>query len=110
MPLPLGTIVLKRNFTHVHFTDKLKPHRIRPYRILDRLSDVTYEILSQDGSTFHIRRNHLIPYYPKEPRLYPHLRNFMQFSDSISLDIAVPNKYVNSDSSSFISDISSSDD
>ena len=26
--LPLGTFVLKRNFTHVHFSDKLKPLRI----------------------------------------------------------------------------------
>ena len=59
--LPLGTFVLKRIFTHVHFSDKLKPLRIGPYKILDRLSDVTYERLSQDGSTFHIHRNHLIP-------------------------------------------------
>ena len=81
-PLPIGTFVLKRNFTHVHFSDKLKPLRIGPYKILDRLSDVTYELLSQDGSTVHVHRNHLIPYYPKEPLLYPHLRSFMRFSDS----------------------------
>ena len=61
-PLPIGTFVLKRNFTHVHFSDKLKPLRIGPYKIIDRLLDVTYELLSQDGSTVH----HLIPYYPKE--------------------------------------------
>ena len=30
-PLPIGTFVLKRNFTHVHFSDKLKPLRIGPY-------------------------------------------------------------------------------
>ena len=66
-PQPLGTFVLKSNFTHVHFSDKPKLLRIGPYKILDRLSDVTYELLSQDGSTFHNRRNHLIPYYPKEP-------------------------------------------
>ena len=36
-PLPIGTFVLKRNFTHVHFSDKLKPLRIGPYKILDRL-------------------------------------------------------------------------
>ena len=40
-PLPLGTFALKRNFSHVHFSDKLKPLRIGPYKILDRLSDVT---------------------------------------------------------------------
>ena len=109
-PLPLGTFVLKRNFTHVHFSDKLKPLLIGPYKILDRLSDVAYELLSQDGSTFHIIRNHLIPYYPKEPLLYPHLRNFMRFSDSINTDIPKPIKYAISVSSSFLSDTSSSDE
>ena len=29
-PLPLGTFVLKRNCTHVHFSDNLKPLRIGP--------------------------------------------------------------------------------
>ena len=75
-PPPLGTFVLKRNFTHVHFSDELKPLRIGPYKILARLSDVTYELLSQDGTTFHIHQDHLIPYYPKEPLLYPQLRIF----------------------------------
>ena len=70
-PLSIGTFVLKRHFAHVHFSDKLKPLRIGPYKILDRLSDVTYELLAQDGSTLHVHRNHLIPYYPKEPLLYP---------------------------------------
>ena len=69
-PLPLGTFVLKRNFTHVHFSDKLKPLRIGAYKILDRLSDVTYELL----------------------------------------DIHKPIKYANSDSSSYLSDTSSSDE
>ena len=101
---------MKRNFTRVHSSDKLKPLRIGPYKTLDRLSDVTYELLSQDGSTFHIQRNHLIPYYPKEPLLYPHLRNFKQFSDSINTDIPKPIKYANSDSSSFLSDTSPSDE
>ena len=64
-PLPIGTFVLKRNFTHVHFSDKLKPLRIGPYKTFERLSDVTYELLAQDGSTIHVHRNHLILYYPK---------------------------------------------
>ena len=80
------------------------------YKILDRLSDVTYELLAQDGSTLHVHRNHIIPYYPKEPLLYPHLRNFMRFSDSIKLDIPKPIQYANSDSSPFNSDESLSDD
>ena len=98
-PLPIGTFVLKRHFAHVHYSDKLKPPRIGPYKILDRLSEVTNELLAQDGSTLHVHRNHLIPYYPKEPLLYPHLRNFMRFSDSFNLDVPKPIKYANSDSS-----------
>ena len=47
-PFPIGTFVLKRNFTHVQFSDKLKPLRIGPCKIIDRISDVTYELLSQD--------------------------------------------------------------
>ena len=109
-PLPIGTFVLERNFTHVHFSDKLKPLRIGPYKILHRLSDVTYEHLAQDGSTLHVHRNHLIPYYPKEPHLYPHLRSFMRFSDSTQFNIPKPFKYANSDSSPFNSDESITDD
>ena len=109
-PFLIGTFVLKRNFTHVHFSDKLKPLRIGPYKIIDRLSDVTYEQLAQDGSTIHVHRNHLIPYYPKEPLLYPHLRSFMRFSDTTQLQIPQPTKYANSDSSPFNSDKSLSDE
>ena len=109
-PLLLGTIVLKRNFTHIHFSDKPKALRVGPYKILDRLSDVIYELCSQDGTTFDLHRNNLLPYYPKEPLLYPHVRNFMRFSDSINSDIPKPIEYANSDSSPSISDTSSSDE
>ena len=109
-PLPIGTFVLKRNFPHVHFSDKLKPIRIGPYKIIDRLSDVIYELLAQGGSTVHVQRNHLIPYYPKEPLLYPHLRSFMRFSDTAHFQIPQPTKYSNSDSSPFNSEESLSDE
>ena len=111
-PFPIGTFVLKRHFAHVHFSDKLKPFRSGPYKILDRLSDVTYELLAQDGSTLHVHGNHLISYYRKEPLLYPHLRHFMRFSDSINYGINTPkpNKNANIDSSPFFSDESRSDD
>ena len=108
-PLPIGTSVLKRNFTHVHCSDKLKPLRIEIYKIIDRLSDVTYELLAQDGSTLHVHCNYLNPYYPKEPLLYPHLRSFMRFSNTTQFQIPQPTKYANSDSSPFNSDESSSD-
>ena len=109
-PLPNGTFVLKQNFTHVHFSDKLKPFRIGPYKIIDRLSDVTYELLAQGGSTTHVQRNHLIPYYPKEPLFYPHLRSFMRFSDTTQFQMPQTTKYANSDSSPFNSDESLSDE
>ena len=41
----IGIFVLKRNFPPVDFSE-LKPLRIGPYKILDRLSDVTNELLS----------------------------------------------------------------
>ena len=107
-PLPIGTFVLKRNFFQVHFSDKLKALRIGPYKNIDRLSDVTYELLSLGGSTVHVHRNHLIPYYPKEPLLYPHLRSFMRFSDT-QFQIPEPIKYAKSDSSPSNSDESLSD-
>ena len=109
-PLPIGTFVLKRNFTLVHFSDKLKPLPIGPHKIIDRQSDVTYELLSQDGSTVHVHRNQLIPYYPKEPLLYPHLRIFMRFSDTTQFHIPKPTQYANSHSFPFNSDESLSDE
>ena len=75
-PLDIGTFVLKRNFLHVHFSDKLKPLRIGPFKIINKLSDITYEIVNQDGYTSHIHRNHLIPYYPKEPVIFPFIQQY----------------------------------
>ena len=59
--VPLGTFILKRNFSPVHFPDNFKPLRIGPYTIFDRLS-VRYENFS---FTVHLHRNRLIPHYPK---------------------------------------------
>ena len=109
-PLPYGSFVLKRNFTYVFFSDKPELLRIGPYKIVDRLSDVTCELLAQDGSTLHVHRNHLIPHYPKEPLLYPHLRSFMRFSDTTQFQIPQPTRFANSDSSPFNSDESLSDE
>ena len=45
--------------------------RIGPFTIINKISDITYEILNQDdGYTSHIHRNHLVPYYPKEPIIF----------------------------------------
>ena len=101
---------MQRSFTHVHFSDKLKALRIGPFKIPNRLFDVSSEFLSQDGATFHIHRSHLIPNYPKEPLLYLHLSNFMLFSDSLILNNPKLIKDAYSDSSPFNSDISISED
>ena len=75
-PLDIGTFVLKRNFFHVDFSDKFQPLRIGPFKIINKVSDITYEIVNQDGYTTHIQRNHLVPYYPKEPINFPFLQPY----------------------------------
>ena len=87
------------------FIFQTNPLRFGPYKILARLSEVTYGLLSQDGNTFHTHRNHFISYYPKERHLYPHIRKFMRFSDAINLDIPKNNIYANGDTSPFISEV-----
>ena len=74
--LPLNTFVIHTNFKPVNFSKKLKPLRIGPYKIPNHLSEVTYELLSQDGSTFQTHRNHILPYYPKEPIIFPYIKHY----------------------------------
>ena len=85
-PLDIGTFVLKRNFLHVHLSDKLKPLRIGPNKINNKISDITYEIGNQDGDTSHIHRNHLVPYYPKEPINFPFIQQYNPYSNDINSD------------------------
>ena len=85
-PLDIGTFVLKRNFIHVHHSDKLKPLIIGPFRTINKSSDVTYEIVNQDGYTSHIHRNHLVPYYPKEPLIFPFIQNYNPHSFDHEID------------------------
>ena len=68
--LPVNSSVTHTTFKPVNFSKKLKPLRIGPYKILNHLSEVTYELLSQDGSTFQTHRNHILQYYPKEPIIF----------------------------------------
>ena len=89
---------MKRNFLHVHFSDKLKPLRIGPFKIINKISDITYEIVNQDGYTSHIHRNHLVPYYPKEPIIFPFIQQYnpnSNDSDNESND-SVPDKSIKS--------------
>ena len=74
--LPLNTFVFHTNFKPVRYSQKLKPLRLGPYNILKQLSDVTYELISQDGSVFQTHRKHTLPYYPKEYVVFPYLRQY----------------------------------
>ena len=71
---------------------------------------MTYELLSQLGSTVHVHQNHLLPCYSNEPLLSPQLRSFMRFSDTTQFYIPNQIKYANSDSSPFNSDESPSEE
>ena len=80
--LDKGTFVLKTNFLHVHFSDKLKPLRIGPFKIISKISDITYGIVNQDGYTSHIHRNHLVPYYPEEPIISTFTQQYNPYSNN----------------------------
>ena len=80
-PLDIGTFVLKRKFLHVHFSDKVKPLRKGPFKIIDKYFDITYEIVNQDGYTSHIHRNHSVPYYPKEPIVFSFIQQNCPYSN-----------------------------
>ena len=69
--LPPNTFVVHTIFKPVKFSQKLKPLRLGPYKIPKHFSEVTYEHMSQDGSTFQTHRNHTLPYYSKETTIFP---------------------------------------
>ena len=54
----------------------MKLLKIGPFKIINKLSDVTYEIVNQDGYTSDIQRNHLVPNYPKEPINFPFIQQY----------------------------------
>ena len=54
----------------------MKHLRIGPIKIINKISDITYEIVNQDGYTSHFHINHLVPYYPKEPVLFPFTQQY----------------------------------
>ena len=90
-PLDIGTFVLERNFLHVHFSDKLKPLRIGPIKITNKISDITYKIVNQDGYTSHIHRNHLVSYDPKEPIIFPFKQQYILHSNNYNNENNNPN-------------------
>ena len=64
----------------------MKPLRIGPFRINNNISDITYEIFNQDGYTSHIHRNHLVPYYPKEPIIFLFIQQYNAHSNDDAND------------------------
>ena len=76
--LPLDTFVIHTNFKPVKFSHKIKPLRLGPNKNLQHLSDVTYELMARDGSTFHIHGNHIFQNYPKEPPFFHFSVNIIQ--------------------------------
>ena len=60
--LVLLDILYSNAIFHTFISGKLKPLRIGPYKRLDNFSDVTFEHLAQDDSTFHTHRNQKRPF------------------------------------------------
>ena len=90
-PLPIGT------FSHVHFSDKLKPHRIGPYYILDRLSDVTYELFHKTALLYMfikitksliIQTNHFCTHICVVPRASQNQPN-LTFQNQLNMQIVI---------------------
>ena len=78
---------------------KITIHK-RPFKIINKISDTTYEIVNQDGYTSHIHRNHITPYYPKEPVIFPSLQQYNPhfFKDNYS---NINDQIINSDENQF---------
>ena len=72
---------------------------IGPFKIINKLSDITYEIVNQDGYTSHIYRNHLVPYYPIQPIIFPIIQQYNPHSNDDDNDNNDSNK--NNPSKSF---------
>ena len=74
-PLPLNLFVFPRKFEDVHFSDELEPYRKVPFKIINESAEVTYEFITENGKVIHTNRNHLFPYSPKRPLLFPHIQS-----------------------------------
>ena len=60
----------------------MKPLRIGPFKIRNKISDITYEIVNQDDYTPHIHRNYLVLYYPKEPIIFRFIHQYNPHSNN----------------------------
>ena len=73
---------------------RMPPLRIGPFKIINKISDITIEIVNQDGYFSHMQRNHSVPFYPKEPIMFPFLQQYNPHlnndNDNSSSDINDP--------------------
>ena len=60
-----------------------------------------YELVTQIGKTFHTHRNHLIPHYPKELLLFPHIERYIEQNRVLFHDSDAPDMIQNSIFTSF---------
>ena len=64
--LKIGTYILIPNFkTQKGISKKLKPLRKRPYRIVDKPTDVTHELIDLSKKEIVQHSKNLLPYYLK---------------------------------------------
>ena len=82
----MNSFVLRQNTKAVRFLNKLKPRRNGLFKFFKKLTEVTYEILTQIGKTFHTHQNHLIPYFPTEPLLFRHIQCYIEQNLEITHD------------------------
>ena len=64
----------------------MKHLRIGPFKIINKISDITYEIVNQVRHTSHIHRNHLVPYYPREPIIFHFIQQYNPHSNNDDID------------------------
>ena len=83
-PLTLNSFVLHQIFHVVQFSHKLEPFHNGPFKITYKPTEVTYELLTQDGKTFHTHRNQEISYYPKELMLFPHIQSYNERKSEVN--------------------------
>ena len=72
-------------------SQKIQPLRKRPYRIIDKPTDVTYKLTDTSKKEIVQHRNNLLPYYPKENAL----RELTQLYSFTGLKIVQDNSGIN---------------
>ena len=69
----------------------MKPLRIGPFKIINKIFNITYENVNQDGYTSLVHRNHLVPYFPKESIIFLFIQQYNPHSNDDDNDINTSN-------------------